>query len=89
MKDICHKTYSAGSNECMYAKSLQSCPTLCDPMDYSPLGSSVHGLLCPSLGDLPDPGIKPSSLMSPALGRGPLPLAPPGKPLPSRYTLRI
>ena len=22
----------------------QSCPTLCDPMDYSPLGSSVHGI---------------------------------------------
>ena len=21
----------------------QSCLTLCDPMDYSPLGSSVHG----------------------------------------------
>ena len=21
----------------------QSCPTLCDPMDCSPLGSSVHG----------------------------------------------
>ena len=26
------------------AKSLQSCPTLCDPMDYSPPGSSVHGI---------------------------------------------
>ena len=25
-----------------YAKSLQSCPSLCDPMDYSPPGSSVH-----------------------------------------------
>ena len=25
------------------AKSLQSCPTLCDPMDGSPPGSSVHG----------------------------------------------
>ena len=23
----------------------QSCPTLCDPMEYSPPGSSVHGLL--------------------------------------------
>ena len=22
----------------------QSCPTLCDPMDYSPPGSSVHGI---------------------------------------------
>ena len=26
-------------------KSLQSCPTLCNPMDYSPPGSSVHGIL--------------------------------------------
>ena len=27
------------------AKSLQSCPTLCDPMNYGPPGSSVHGTL--------------------------------------------
>ena len=26
------------------AKSLQSCPTLCDPIDGSPPGSSVHGI---------------------------------------------
>ena len=26
------------------AKSLQSCPTLCDPMHCSPPGSSVHGI---------------------------------------------
>ena len=26
------------------AKSLQSCPTLCDPTDGSPPGSSVHGI---------------------------------------------
>ena len=26
------------------AKSLQSCPTLCDPMDCSLPGSSVHGI---------------------------------------------
>ena len=30
---------------CMHAKSLQSCPTLCNPMDCSPPGSSVHGIL--------------------------------------------
>ena len=30
---------------CVYAKSIQSCLTLCDPMDCSPPGSSVHGLL--------------------------------------------
>ena len=28
-----------------YAKSLQSCPTLCDPIDGSPLGSAVPGIL--------------------------------------------
>ena len=27
------------------AKSLQSCSTLCDPIDGSPLGSSVPGIL--------------------------------------------
>ena len=27
------------------AKSLQSCPTLCDPMDCSPPGPSVHRFL--------------------------------------------
>ena len=27
------------------AKSFQSCPTLCDPIDSSPLGSSVPGIL--------------------------------------------
>ena len=46
----------------------QSCPTLCDPMDYSPPGSSVHGILqakywsglpIPSPQDLCDSGIKP------------------------------
>ena len=61
----------------MRAKLFQSCPTLCDPMNYSPPCSSVHGILqariwesrlpCPSPGDLPEPGIKPRSLMSPAL----------------------
>ena len=30
---------------CAAAKSLQSCPTLCDPIDGSPLGSSVPGIL--------------------------------------------
>ena len=29
---------------CVCAESLQSCLTLCDPMDYSPTGSSVHGI---------------------------------------------
>jgi len=30
---------------CVRAKLLQSCLTLCDPMDYSLPGSSVHGIL--------------------------------------------
>ena len=29
----------------LHAKSLQSCPPLCNPMDCSPPGSSVHGIL--------------------------------------------
>ena len=30
---------------CVCAKLLQSCPTLCDPVDCSPSGFSVHGIL--------------------------------------------
>ena len=30
---------------CVHGKLLQSCPTLCYPMDSSPPGSSVHGVL--------------------------------------------
>ena len=29
---------------CVHAKSLQLCPTLYDPVDCSPLGSSVHAI---------------------------------------------
>ena len=29
----------------MHAQSLQSCSVLCDPIDCSPPGSSVHGIL--------------------------------------------
>ena len=29
------------------AKSLQSCPTLCDPLDGSPPGSPIPGILSP------------------------------------------
>ena len=34
-------TYTAAD---VAVKSLQSCPTLCDPIDGSPPGSSVHGI---------------------------------------------
>ena len=30
---------------CSGDRKCQSCPTLCDPKDYSPPGSSVHGIL--------------------------------------------
>ena len=56
----------------MRAKSFQSRLTLCDPMDY-PLSMEFsrqecwRGLPCLPPGDLPDPGIEPESLMSPAL----------------------
>ena len=36
---------SAAAAAAAAAKSLQSCPTLCDPIDGSPLGSSVPGIL--------------------------------------------
>ena len=49
----------------------QSCPTLCNPMDCSLPGSSIHGVFQASItrmgcrfllqGKLPDPGIKPKS----------------------------
>ena len=60
-------------------KSFYSCLTLCDPMNYSPPGSSVHGIFqqeywsglpFPPPGDLPNPGSKPMPLMSPALAGG-------------------
>ena len=40
---ILSSSYSSGV--CMHAKLLRSCPTLCDSMDCSPPGSSVHGIL--------------------------------------------
>ena len=67
------------SAACVSAKSLQSCPTLCNPVDCSPPGSSVRGFSrleywsgvpCPPPGNRPNPGIKPASLMPPALTGG-------------------
>jgi len=37
--------YPISRSLCVCAKLLQSCLTLCDPMDCSPTGSSVHGIL--------------------------------------------
>ena len=52
------------------AQTLQSCPTLCDPLDCSPPVSSVLGILQARTlevarsppGDRPNPGIEPASL---------------------------
>ena len=58
---------------CMHA---QSCPTPWDPMDFRLSGSSVHGIFQARIlewvaisysRDLPNTGMKPVSLMSPAL----------------------
>ena len=64
---------------CLCAKSLQSYLTLCDPLTVAhqaPLSMGFFrqecwsGLSCPPLGDLPNPRIKPTSLMSPELAGG-------------------
>ena len=64
---------------CVLCQPLQSWPTLGDSKDYRPPGSSVRGdspgkntvvvtgLPFPAPGVLPNPGIEPVSLMSPAL----------------------
>ena len=67
----------------------QSCPTLCNPMDCSPqtplsMGFPRQeiwsGLLFPAPKTHPDPGIKPMSLVSPALAGRFFTTMPPGKP---------
>ena len=40
---LSHQRLSITKHACFQAKLLQLCPTLCDPMDCSPPGSSVHG----------------------------------------------
>ena len=63
----------------LHAKLLQSCLTLCNRIDCSPPGSSVHEILqerilewvAVSFSREPhNPGIKPVSLTSPALAGG-------------------
>ena len=70
----------------MYMLLAQSYPSLCDSMDCSPSGSSVHGIPQPRLlecvaipfsRDLPNSGINPEC---PALQADSLSSEPPGKP---------
>ena len=42
---FCGGTISSPNFAAAAAKSLQSCPTLCDPIDGSPPGSPVPGIL--------------------------------------------
>ena len=75
----------------LHAKLLQLSLTLCDPMDciahqvLLPMGFSRqehwNGLPCSPPGDLPNPGIEPSSLASPVLAGGFFTIEPPRKPL--------
>ena len=68
----------------VHAQFLQSCPTFCDPktiVHQPPLSMRFSrqeywsGLLCPHPGDLPNPGIKLTSPVSPALQGDSLPLS--------------
>ena len=70
----------------MKVKVAKLCPTLCDPMDYSLPGSSVHGIFqvrilervaFPFFRGSSQPGIKPRS---PTLQVDSLPSVSPGKP---------
>ena len=75
----------------MCAKSLQSCPTLCDPMDCSPPGSCVHGILQARILEwvaMPSSRVssRPRDRTHVSYGllhwqASSLPLVPPGKPL--------
>ena len=66
----------AKTSVCHWHSVAQLYPALCDSMDCHRPGSSVLGIFqaifwiglpFPTPGDLPDPGIRPASLMSPAL----------------------
>ena len=71
-----------------------SCPALCNPMDYSPPGSSVYGTLqakilkwvaFPSPGKLPHPGIEPRS---PHCTQIPYHMSHQGSPINAHYLIK-
>ena len=51
----------------VHAKSLRSCPTLCNPMSTGFSRAYWSGLPCPPPGDVPNPGIKHWSPVSPTV----------------------
>ena len=61
----------------MHAKSLQSRPTLCNSMDCSLPGASVHGTV---QRNLPNPEIEPMSPEAPVLQEDSLPMSHRGSP---------
>ena len=65
-----HFCFQVDCYMCGYAKLLQSCLTLCNPMDYSLLGSSVHRILQARILEWvarPPPGIFPTQGSNPCL----------------------
>ena len=73
------KAFSTMHSACRRGKLRQSCPTLCDPWTVARQAPPSmgffrqeywSGLPCPPPGDLPDPGIEPTSLMSPTSADG-------------------
>ena len=80
--------YKSFCSECTHIKLLQLCPTLCNPLDCSPPGSSVHRILqartrvgCHALlqGIFPTQGLNLCLLYRLHLQMGSLTLATPGK----------
>ena len=76
--NVCNRTEADSQIQKMSVKVTQSCPTLCDPMDCSWPGPSVHGILWnitrkypeyrtgqpfPSPAALSIPGVEPRSLI--------------------------
>ena len=82
IKDLIFKEYTLSMNIHtfrikdilnMCAQLLQSCSTVCNPVDSRPSGFSVNGILqqeywsglpCSPPGDLPNPGIEPLCITS-------------------------
>ena len=73
----------------------QLCPTLCEPMDCSLPGFSIHGIFQARILEwvavsfsrgFPNPGIE---LRSPALQPDTLPAEPPGKPIINNALLHL
>ena len=87
--------YPYVTNECVLSGSVQPFAIPWTVACQAPLSMGFSskeywsGLPFPSLGDLPDPGIKPTSHTSPALADGFFTTEPPGKPPYVSYTPQL